>query len=178
MPRRFVIALIKHETNTFSPLSTPLSAFGHGEGPAFGAQARARFESTNTPMAAYLDLARREGAEIVTPVAAESWPSNKASRATFEALVRPLEDAVRKMTSSVADRLGLRERGLLREGMLADVIIFDPATIIDHATFGDSHQLSTGVRDVWVNGVAVLRDGTHTGATPGRFVKGPGSVSQ
>jgi microcystin degradation protein MlrC len=95
MPRRFVIALIKHETNTFSPLATPLASFGHGEGPAFGEAARARFERTNTPMAAYLDLARREHAEIVTPVAAESWPSNKASRATFETLVRPLEDAVR-----------------------------------------------------------------------------------
>ena len=95
MRRRYVIALIKHETNTFSPLPTPLASFGHGEGPAFGAEARARFEGTNTPMAAYLDLARAENADVVTPVAAESWPSNKASRATFEALVRPLEDAVR-----------------------------------------------------------------------------------
>lgn len=101
MPRRFVIALVKHETNTFSPLATPLAAFGHGEGPAFGEEARARFERTNTPMAAYLDLARREGAEIVTPVAAESWPSNKASRATFETLVRPLEDAVRRGCDAV-----------------------------------------------------------------------------
>ena len=95
MPRRYVIALIKHETNTFSPVTTPLSSFGHGNGPAFGAAARARFENTNTPMAAYLDIARREAAEIVTPVAAESWPSNKASRATFETLLAPLEDAVR-----------------------------------------------------------------------------------
>ncbi len=95
MPRRFVLALIKHETNTFSPLPTPLASFGHGEGPAFGGAARARFEGTNTPLAAYLDIAKREGAEIVTPVAAEAWPSNKASRATFETLVRPLEDAVR-----------------------------------------------------------------------------------
>ncbi|MFO1303390.1 MAG: M81 family metallopeptidase [Burkholderiales bacterium] len=95
MKRRFVVALVKHETNTFSPLATPLASFGHGEGPAFGAEARARFEGTNTPMAAYLDLARRENAEVVTPVAAESWPSAKSSRATFEALVRPIEDAVR-----------------------------------------------------------------------------------
>ncbi|HTQ00170.1 MAG TPA: M81 family metallopeptidase [Casimicrobiaceae bacterium] len=95
MKRRFVIGLVKHETNTFSPIATPLSSFGHGEGPAFGEAARARFERTNTPMAAYLDLARRENAEIVTPVAAEAWPSNKTSRATFEAIVRPLEDAVR-----------------------------------------------------------------------------------
>ena len=95
MPRRFVIALIKHETNTFSPLPTPLASFGHGNGPAFGAAARSRFAGTNTPMGAYLDLAAREGADIVTPVAAEAWPSNKTSRATFEALVRPLEEAVR-----------------------------------------------------------------------------------
>src|SRR5258706_10779346 len=95
MPRRYVIALIKHETNTFSPVPTELTSFGHGEGPAFGDAARARFENTNTPMAAYLDIARRAHAEIVTPVAAESWPSNKASRATFETPLRPLEDAVR-----------------------------------------------------------------------------------
>ena len=95
MPRRYVIALIKHETNTFSPLATPLSSFGHGNGPAFGDAARARFTGTNTPMGAYLDLAMHEGAEIATPVAAEAWPSNKASRTSFEELVRPLEDAVR-----------------------------------------------------------------------------------
>ena len=95
MRRRYVIGLIKHETNTFSPVATPLSSFGHGEGPAFGAAARARFEGTSTPIAAYLDLARRENADVVTPVAAESWPSSKASRATFEALVQPLEAAVR-----------------------------------------------------------------------------------
>ncbi|MEO8486027.1 MAG: M81 family metallopeptidase [Betaproteobacteria bacterium] len=95
MPRRYVLALVKHETNTFSPIETPLSSFGHGEGPAFGRAAAERFRGTNTPLAAYLDLAAREGAEVVTPVAAESWPSNKASRATFETLVRPIEDAVR-----------------------------------------------------------------------------------
>ncbi len=88
--------------------------------------------------------------------------------------VLPLEDAVRKMTSAVADRLSLRGRGQLRAGMMADVVIFDPATVADHATFDDPHQLSTGIRDVWVNGVRVLDDGAHTGATPGRWLKGPG----
>jgi N-acyl-D-amino-acid deacylase len=82
-----------------------------------------------------------------------------------------LEDAVRKMTSSVADRLGMRDRGLLRAGMFADVVVFDPQTVADRATFTDPHQLSVGVRDVWVNGGRVIRDGTHTGATPGRFVR-------
>lgn len=86
-----------------------------------------------------------------------------------------LEEAVRKMTSSVADRLSLRGRGQLRAGFFADVVVFDPATIGDRATFEDPHQLSVGVRDVWVNGGRVLADGTHTGALPGRFVKGPGA---
>ena len=90
--------------------------------------------------------------------------------------VLPIEDAVRKMTSAVADRLGLRDRGLLREGMAADVVIFDPATIADNTTWQQPHQLATGVRDVWVNGARVLQDGEHTGATPGRFVKGPGAA--
>jgi N-acyl-D-amino-acid deacylase len=89
--------------------------------------------------------------------------------------ILPLEDAVRKMTSAVAERLSLRDRGLLREGMYADVVVFDPATVIDHATYEHTHQLSTGVRDVFVNGVAVVRDGTHTGAKPGRAVRGPGT---
>ena len=85
-----------------------------------------------------------------------------------------LEDAVRKGTSAVADRLGIRDRGLLRDGMKADVIVFDPETIIDHSDYTDPHHLSTGVRDVFVNGVAVVQDGEHTGATPGTRVFGPG----
>jgi len=84
-----------------------------------------------------------------------------------------LEDAVRKMSGAVADRLGLRDRGQLRADFRADVVIFDPTTISDRATFDDSHRLSTGVRDVWVNGRPVLRNGQHTGATPGRFVRPP-----
>jgi N-acyl-D-aspartate/D-glutamate deacylase len=87
-----------------------------------------------------------------------------------------LEDAIRKMTWAVADRLGLRDRGQLRAGNLADVVIFDPATIADRATFETPHQLAVGVRDVWVNGVRVLAEGVHTGAKPGRVVRGPGAV--
>jgi N-acyl-D-amino-acid deacylase len=85
-----------------------------------------------------------------------------------------LEDAIRKMSSSVADRLGLRDRGLLREGMYADVVIFDPETVIDRATYENGTLLSEGIRDVWVNGSRVLKDGTHTGAKPGKPVYGPG----
>jgi N-acyl-D-amino-acid deacylase len=88
--------------------------------------------------------------------------------------VIPLEDAVRKMSSAVATRLGIRDRGQLAEGFMADVIVFDPATIRDNATFIQPHQLSSGVRHVFVNGVHVWNDGRHTGAKPGRVVRGPG----
>jgi microcystin degradation protein MlrC len=95
MSQRFVLALIKHETNTFSPVTTPISSFGHGEGPQFGAAAIAALRGSNQPIAAYLDIAEREGAEIVVPIVAESWPSNATTLATFERLLKPLEDAVR-----------------------------------------------------------------------------------
>lgn len=85
-----------------------------------------------------------------------------------------LEGAIRKSSSAVADRLGLRDRGLLRDGLKADVIVFDPETVIDRATYTDPHHLSVGIRDVFVNGTAVLRDSEHTGAFPGQRVNGPG----
>jgi dihydroorotase/N-acyl-D-amino-acid deacylase len=85
-----------------------------------------------------------------------------------------IEDAVRKASWAVAERLGIRERGKLVQGWHADVVIFDPATIADRATFDDPHQLSVGVRDVLVNGTRVWADGQHTGAKPGRVVRGPG----
>ena len=85
-----------------------------------------------------------------------------------------LEEAIRKMTSAVANRLGLRQRGVVRAGAFADLVLLDPDTVSDRASFEDPHQLSLGVHDVWVNGVRVLRGGEHTGATPGRFV-GPGA---
>jgi N-acyl-D-amino-acid deacylase len=88
--------------------------------------------------------------------------------------VIPLEDAIRKMTSAVTTRLSIPDRGLLREGFYADVVVFDPVTIADHATFEEPHQLSAGVLHVLVNGVAVVRDGAHTGARPGRALFGPG----
>jgi N-acyl-D-amino-acid deacylase len=86
----------------------------------------------------------------------------------------PLEDAVRRLTRLPAESLAIRERGRLERGYYADIVVFDPATIQDHATFAAPHAYSTGVRDVLVNGVAVLRNGEHTGALPGRVVRGPG----
>jgi len=86
-----------------------------------------------------------------------------------------LNEAIRRLTRFPAKNLKIEERGALEPGYFADVVIFDPATIQDHATYAEPHQYSTGVRDVIVNGVPVLLDGEHTGATPGRFVKGPGA---
>lgn len=92
--------------------------------------------------------------------------------------VMPLEEAVRKMTSATATRLSLHDRGLLKPGMYADVVVFDPATIIDKATYEQPIQVSVGVRDVFVNGIGVVRGGAHTGAKPGRIVRGPAYVKQ
>jgi N-acyl-D-amino-acid deacylase len=83
-------------------------------------------------------------------------------------------EAIRRLTSLPAKQLGLRGRGHLAPGYAADVVVFDPAKIEDHATFDKPHQYATGVSEVLVNGTAVLRGGEHTGAKPGRFVKGPG----
>lgn len=88
--------------------------------------------------------------------------------------VIPLEAAIHKLTGLPANNLGIRQRGLLTPGYFADIVVFDPATVQDHATFDEPHQLATGVRDVLVNGQLVLQDGEHTGATPGRVVRGPG----
>lgn len=85
-----------------------------------------------------------------------------------------MQEAVRRLTAFPASNLGLRDRGSVKAGYHADLAIFDPATITDHATFENPQRFATGMRHVFVNGVAVLRDGEHTGATPGRFVRGPG----
>ncbi|MFQ5876686.1 MAG: amidohydrolase family protein [Acidobacteriota bacterium] len=85
-----------------------------------------------------------------------------------------LEEAIRKLTSLPAANLGLRRRGALRRGYFADIAVFDPAAIQDHATFEKPHQYATGMVHVFVNGEQVLRGGEHTGSTPGRVVRGPG----
>jgi N-acyl-D-amino-acid deacylase len=85
-----------------------------------------------------------------------------------------LQDAVRRLSSLPASNLGLRDRGRLKLGLAADIVVFDPQTIADHSTYEKPMQFATGVRDVFVNGTQVLEGSQPTGATPGRFVKGPG----
>jgi len=85
-----------------------------------------------------------------------------------------LEFAVRKMTSLAAQRVGLADRGLVRPGMYADITVFDPATVIDRATFEKPHQTSVGIEYVFVNGQMVLKKGQITSARPGRGLRGRG----
>jgi dihydroorotase/N-acyl-D-amino-acid deacylase len=91
-----------------------------------------------------------------------------------EERVMGLEDAIRKMSSAVAHRLFIKDRGLLCEGFYADIAIFDLNTVGDRATFENPHQLSVGMHYVFVNGIAVVKEGKHMGAKPGRIVRGPG----
>jgi len=114
--------------------------------------------------------ARAEGP--VHPRAYGTYP-RVLGRYVRDERVLTLEEAIRKMTSAVADRLGLRDRGQVRPGFYADLVVFAPEAVADRATFEDPHQLPSGIRHVWVNGEQVLRDGVHTGALPGRIVSGP-----
>lgn len=95
-----------------------------------------------------------------------------------EEQVLPMEEAIHKLTGLAADKLRIPERGKLLPAYYADVVVFDPATIADKATYQQPHQYSEGMVHVWVNGVQVLQNGKHTGAKPGRFVKGAGSLKQ
>src|SRR5262249_4320029 len=89
-----------------------------------------------------------------------------------------LEEAIRKLTSLPATNLGLDRRGSLKEGYFADIVVFDPKTIIDRATYEKTHQYAVGVQHVFVNGVQVLKDSEHTGAKPGLALWGPGKVGK
>jgi dihydroorotase/N-acyl-D-amino-acid deacylase len=87
-----------------------------------------------------------------------------------------LEDAVRKASSAVADRVGLRERGTVRTGFFADLVVLDFGAVEERATYERPHQLADGVVHLYVNGQAVIRDGEATNARPGRFLRGPGAT--
>ena len=91
--------------------------------------------------------------------------------------VLTLPDAIRKLAAQPSQNLGLARRGFLKPGMFADVVVFDPSTIADRATYEKPHVYATGVRHVFVNGVQVLKDGEHTGQKPGRALWGPGKVN-
>jgi len=116
----------------------------------------------------------RAGLGLIHPRAYGTF-SRLLGRYVREEGVLSLEEAVRKSTWAVAGRLSIPDRGLLQEGFFADVVVFDPETVGDRATFQEPHRVSTGFDHVLVNGEFVLRNGEHTGALPGRIVRGPGS---
>jgi N-acyl-D-amino-acid deacylase len=93
-----------------------------------------------------------------------------------EEKVITLQEAIRRLSGLPATNLGLDHRGFLKAGMFADVVVFDPKTIADRATFEKPHQFAVGVKHVFVNGTQVIKDGEHTGAKPGRALWGPGKV--
>ena len=97
--------------------------------------------------------------------------ANLLGKYVREEHVITLPEAVRRMTSYAATDLGIAERGLLKSGYFADVVVFDPATIAAKATYASPHQYAVGVAHVFINGVQVLQDGEHTGAKPGRVVR-------
>jgi len=88
-----------------------------------------------------------------------------------------LEDAVRKMTSANAEKINIPDRGRIKVGWGADITVFDPATVADRATFTEPHQYAVGIQYVIVNGQVVLENGKHTGALPGRVLRGPGYMA-
>jgi N-acyl-D-amino-acid deacylase len=85
-----------------------------------------------------------------------------------------LQQAVQQLSKLPATNLKLQKRGELKQGHYADIVIFDPRTVQDHATYEKPLQYATGISDVLVNGIQVIKNGEHTGASPGRFIKGPG----
>ena len=118
------------------------------------------------------DAARAENVGI-HPRAYGSFPRVLGYYAREQKLFS-IEEGVRRMTSQAAARANLGDRGVLRDGMIADVVVFDPETIIDKSTFDDPHHFSVGITDVVVNGIPVLRGGTMTGKLPGRAIRGRG----
>jgi N-acyl-D-amino-acid deacylase len=130
------------------------------------------FVSVGSDASAPSDKARAENT-AVHPRAYGTFPRVLGRYSRDEKLF-PLEEAIRKITSQAALRANIHDRGILREGMKADLVIFDPATIRDLSTFEDPHHFSEGISDVIVNGVPVLRDGAMTGARPGKTIRGKG----
>jgi len=150
-----VVFFLMSEANVRKQIPLPWMSFGSDAG---SLAAEGVFVKSSTHPRAYGNFARLLG------------------RYVREEKLLGLAEAIRKLTSLPASNLGLVDRGVLKQGAFADVVAFDPATIRDHATFERPHQYATGMRHVFVNGVQVLRDGEHTGALPGRALKGPGAT--
>ncbi len=141
------------EDNVRKEIRLPWVSFGSDEG---SYQPRGVFLKSNPHPRAYGNFARLLG------------------RYVRDEKIIPLEEAVRRLTTLPAANLKLNQRGALKPGHFADVVVFDPEKIQDHATFDKPHQYATGVAHVFVNGTQVLKNGEHTGAKPGRVVRGPG----
>ena len=148
-----VIYFLMSEDNVKRQIQLPWVSFGSD---ASSMSAEGVFLKTSTHPRAYGNFARLLGKYV------------------RDEHVIPLAEAIRKLTSLPAANLRIKERGKLAPGYFADIVAFDPQTIADRATYEQPHQYATGVRDVWVNGVEVLKDGEHTGQKPGRVVRGPG----
>jgi N-acyl-D-amino-acid deacylase len=148
-----VVYFLMSEENVRRQIALPWMTFGSDAG---SMATEGVFLESNTHPRAYGNFARLLGKYV------------------REEQVIPLEEAVHRLTALSAERLNIRQRGRLELGYFADLAIFDPDAIQDHATYEAPHQYATGMRHVFVNGTPVLRDGEHTGATPGRVVHGPG----
>ena len=148
-----VVYFLMSEDNVKRQIQLPWVSFGSD---AASMSAEGVFLKTSTHPRAYGNFARLLGKYV------------------RDEHVVPLAEAIRKLTSLSASNLRIKERGQLAPGYFADIVVFDPNTIADHATYERPHQYATGVRDVWVNGVQVLKQGEHTGQKPGRVVRGPG----
>jgi N-acyl-D-amino-acid deacylase len=148
-----VVYFLMSEDNVRKQIQLPWVSFGSD---AASMSAEGVFLKTSTHPRAYGNFARLLGKYV------------------RDDHVVALEDAIRKLTSQPAQTLRIKERGQLTTGYFADIVVFDPKTIAEHATYEKPHQYATGVKDVWVNGVQVMKDGEHTGQKPGRVVRGPG----
>ena len=147
------VYFIMSEENIKKKIALPWMRFGSDAG---SMTPEGKFLESNTHPRAYGNFARLLGKYV------------------RDEKVISLEEAIKKLTSNPAKTLKIKNRGLLKKGYYADIVIFDKDKIKDFSTFSNSHQFSTGVIHVFVNGTQVLKDGKHTGALPGRFIKGPG----
>jgi N-acyl-D-amino-acid deacylase len=152
-----VVYFLMSEDNVKRQIQQPWVSFGSD---ASSMSAEGVFLKTSTHPRAYGNFARLLGKYV------------------RDEHVISLEDAIRKLTSLPADTLRIKDRGRLAVGRFADVVVFDPKSIADRATYEQPHQYAIGMRHVWVNGTQVLKDGEHTGAKPGRVVRGPGYKSR